>query len=137
MGKQYCMINTMCSAISMTHKVNSVQVGQHPMVSHFLKGIFNNRPPTPRHSSTWDVDIVLNCIMNLPDKNKLSLQCVSHKLAMLMALSNASSLAIPLIYAPTDFSKYVKFLQPNYILQVLLLLNFTKIKYPLKIVTLR
>ena len=37
----------------------------------------------------WDVDIVLNNIMSLPDNNELSFQCLSHKLVMLMALSNA------------------------------------------------
>ena len=90
MGKQYRMINTLHSAISMIHnEIEGTRVGQHPLVSHFLKGVFNNRPPAPKYSSTWDVDVVLNYIKNLPDNKELSFQLLSHKLAMLMALSNA------------------------------------------------
>lgn len=38
MGKQYCTINTLRSAISMTHEVDGTRVGRHPLVSRFLKG---------------------------------------------------------------------------------------------------
>ena len=61
MGKQYHKINTLRSALSMTHEVDGVRVGQHPMVSRCLKGVFT---PAPRYFSTWDVDMVLNCIMS-------------------------------------------------------------------------
>ena len=68
MGKQYRTINTLRSAISMSHnEIDGTRVGQHPLVSRFLKGVFNNRPPAPKYSSTWDVDVVLNYIKNLPD----------------------------------------------------------------------
>ena len=107
MGKQYRKINTLCSAISMTHnEVDGVRVGQHLMVSRFLKGVFNNRPPAPRYSSTWDVNIVQNYIMSLPDNNELSFQCLSHKLAMLMALSNADR-CLDLVALDLNFRAYV------------------------------
>ena len=90
MGKQYCTINTLHSAISMTHnEIDGIRVGQHPLVSHFLKGVYNNHQPAPKYFSTWDVNVVLNYISNLPDNKELSFQLLSHKLAMLMALSNA------------------------------------------------
>ena len=42
MGKQYRTTNTLRSAISMTHdEVDGTRVGQHPLVSRFLKGVFN------------------------------------------------------------------------------------------------
>ena len=89
-GKQYCTINTVQSAISMTHsEVDGVQVGQHPLVTRFLKGVFNSRPPAPRYSSTWDVNIVLSYLGSLPDNTSLPLTLLTYKLAMLMALSNA------------------------------------------------
>ena len=37
----------------------------------------------------WDVDIVLQYIRRLPRNEELSFQSLSHKLAMLMALTNA------------------------------------------------
>ena len=89
-GKQYRTINTIRSAISMTHsEIDGTRVGQHPLVSRFLKGVFNSRPPTPRYSATWDVDVVLTYLRGLPANPELSFQNLSHKLAMLMALSNA------------------------------------------------
>lgn len=89
-GRQYRTINTVRSAISMTHDdVDGTRVGQHPLVSRFLKGIFNSRPPAPKYCSTWNVDIVLSYIKKLPENKELSFQLLSHKLAMLMALANA------------------------------------------------
>ena len=55
-GLQHRTINTIHSAVSMTH--DRVE-GQQPMVSRLLKGIYNLRPPQPRYSETWDVDIVV------------------------------------------------------------------------------
>ena len=89
-GKQYRTINTLRSAISMTHEeVDGVRIGQHSLVSHFLKGIYNCRPPQPKCLATWDVDIVPDYIRTLPSNNELSFQQLTHKLVMLMALSNA------------------------------------------------
>lgn len=89
-GKQYRTINTIRSAISMTHaEVDGVRVGQHPLVSRFLKGVFNSRPPAPRYTCTWDVGVVLTYLENSPENRDLTLQALTHKVAMLMALSNA------------------------------------------------
>ena len=74
----------------MTHEeVDGSRIGQHPLVTRFLKGVFNSRPPVPKYSSTWDVDKVLVYIRNLPPNEELSLTLLSHKLVMLMALANA------------------------------------------------
>ena len=89
-GKQYRTINMLRSAISMTHEeVDGVRVGQHPMVSRFLKGVFNLRPPAPKYTVTWSVDVVLDYLGGLPDNEQLNLQQLSHKVTMLMALTNA------------------------------------------------
>ena len=57
---QYQSINTIRSAVSMTHEqVEGVPVGKHPLVSQLLKGIYNSRPLQPRYSTTWEVDIVV------------------------------------------------------------------------------
>ena len=54
-----------------------------------IQWIFNSRPPAPRYTIAWDVDKVLVCIHNLPQNSQLSLTTLTHKLAMLMALTNA------------------------------------------------
>ena len=62
-GYQYCSINSYCSAISSVHeKVDGYQIGQHPMVSRMLRGVFNSRPPQPCYKSTWKVSTVLDWI---------------------------------------------------------------------------
>ena len=86
-GKQYRTINTLRSAILMTH--NDIDVGQHFLICRFLKGVYNTRPTSPRYSSTWDVDVILSYLSSLPDNENLSFQILAHKVAMLMVLSNA------------------------------------------------
>ena len=72
----------------MTHKeVDGVRVGQHPMVFHFLKGVFNMRPPALEYVVTLDVDMVLDYLCQLPENWELDLQQLTHKLAMLLALT--------------------------------------------------
>ena len=90
-GLQYRSINTIRSAVSMTHKqVDGVPLGQHPLVSRLFKGMYNARPPQPRYRGTWDVDIVTRYLSSFGDNTRLSLEQLSYKLAILMALVGAS-----------------------------------------------
>ena len=89
-GKQYRTINSFRSAISMTHNdIDGTRVGQHPIVTRFLRGVFNSRPPTPRYGGTWDTDTVLRYLEGVPANPDLTLQQLTQKLAMLLALANA------------------------------------------------
>ena len=75
----------------MTHgPIDGVLVGKHPLVSRLLKGIFNQRPPQPRYSSTWDVGVVLDHIKSWGQTVGLPRKDLTLKLAMLLALANAS-----------------------------------------------
>ena len=74
----------------MTHnEIDGVRIGQHALVCRFLKGVYNCRPPRPKYSSTWEVDIVLDYTRTLQDNDSLPFQQLAHKLATLMALANA------------------------------------------------
>jgi len=45
-GYKYQPLNAYCSAISSTHEyIHGVSVESQPMVSRFLQGAFNSRPP--------------------------------------------------------------------------------------------
>ena len=49
-GYQYHSLNAYRSAISSVHeKADGYKVGQHPLVSRLLKGVFNQRPPKPHY----------------------------------------------------------------------------------------
>ena len=52
-GLQYRTINTYHSAISMTHlPVDGSLIDSHPLVSRFVKGVFQSGPPFPRYLAT-------------------------------------------------------------------------------------
>ena len=75
----------------MTHRhIEGVPIGQHPLVTRLLKGVYNTRPPKPRYTETWDVDGVLNHLTSLGENSQLSLKQLSQKLVVLMALVQAS-----------------------------------------------
>ena len=59
-GLQYRTINVYRSAISASHlSVEGSSIGSHQLVSRFMKGIYELRPPQPRVFTTWDVGTVL------------------------------------------------------------------------------
>ena len=73
------------SALSAYHTpIEGCKVGKHPLVSSFMAGVKNLRPPMPKYTNIWDVDDVLRYIKNLP--RPLSLKQLSYKTAMLLAL---------------------------------------------------
>ena len=93
-GLQYRSINTIGSAISMTHDhIEGTPIGKHPLVTRPLKGIYNSRPPQPRYSATWDVDVVIRYLKTMGENDTLSLKQLSQKLALLMALVDASRIS--------------------------------------------
>ena len=86
-GLQHQSINTIRSAVSMTHRhIEGVPIGQHPLVTRLLKGVYNTRPPKRRYTETWDVDGVLNHLTSLGENSQLSRKQLSQKLVVLMAL---------------------------------------------------
>lgn len=90
-GLQHRTINTARSAVSMTHEqVEGTPLGRHPAVTRLMKGIHNSRPPVPRYTTTWKVEKVTAYMKALGPNGSLSLKQLSLKLAMLMALVEAS-----------------------------------------------
>lgn len=90
-GLEYRTLNLYRSAISAYHEpVLGQPIGQHTVITRLLKGMFNERPPQPKYSDTWDVEVVLDRLKVLPNNEQLPLKDLSLKLVMLLALSTAS-----------------------------------------------
>ena len=71
-GYQYSSINSYRSTISSVHnRVDGVTVGQHPLITRLVKGVFHSRLPLPHYSHTWDVHTVLDFLQSLGDNWKL------------------------------------------------------------------
>ncbi|CAC5371905.1 unnamed protein product [Mytilus coruscus] len=82
----YSALNTARSALSSFISVNNVPVGKHALVIRFMKGAFNIKPSLPRYIITWDVNIVLKFLKDLPSLDTISLKFLTYKLVMLTAL---------------------------------------------------
>ena len=90
-GYGYNTINGYRSAISSLHaQIDGLPVGQHPLVKRAMTGVFNVRPPMPKYADTWRVDVVLDYINRMGPNAGLGDKALSHKLAMLLALTTAS-----------------------------------------------
>ncbi|KAH3806244.1 uncharacterized protein LOC127860415 [Dreissena polymorpha] len=90
-GLSYDTINIARSALSsLGFLLDGFVVGQHPLIKRFLNGVFNLRPSKARYKDVWDVNIVLKYLKNLPDVRLLTLKNLTLKLAMLIALTQAS-----------------------------------------------
>lgn len=90
-GMSYSSLNTARSAISnlcLNPAMDPAQVpvGKHFLICRYLKGVFNQRKPTPKYRTTWPVDVVLDYLFKLWPLQSLSLKQLTLKLVTLIAL---------------------------------------------------
>lgn len=87
----YSALNTARASLSaLGFAIDGHSVGSHPFVIRFMKGVFNLRPPAPRHDYVWDVSIVLRYLRKLSPVKYLSLKELTCKLCMLICLTCAA-----------------------------------------------
>lgn len=87
-GKSYSTVNIHRSMLSMTlNPIDSVAIGQHPLVIRFMKGCYNENPPRPKYSSIWDVEVVFSYMRHAGNNLSLDLSSLTKKLATLLAVS--------------------------------------------------
>ena len=86
----YRSINVHRSAVSYhVQTATTAPLGSHPLVRKFMKGVFNLKPPQPRHIDVWDVSILVAHLASLAEASELNLKMLTLKLVTLLALSNA------------------------------------------------
>ena len=85
----YSAVASTRSALSSIITLDGQKLGDHPLVSRFLTGLFNRKPALPRYIETWDPQIVLDYIVNLPNNEDLNLKLLTQKLLILMLLTSA------------------------------------------------
>ena len=85
----YSAVTTARSALSTFVMIDGVKVGDHPLTSRFMIGLFNQKPALPRFSETRNPQFVLNYLTTYPATESLSLKQLTLKLVMLMALLSA------------------------------------------------
>ena len=88
---EYWTLAVYKSAISQGHLlVGHTRLGDLPVVSRFMKGIFRMKLPTPRLSSTWNVKGLVEFLATLDPPCDLTLKMLSLKLAALLALTSSA-----------------------------------------------
>uniref|UniRef100_A0ABD2WJK2 Tyr recombinase domain-containing protein n=2 Tax=Trichogramma kaykai TaxID=54128 RepID=A0ABD2WJK2_9HYME len=93
-GAKYGTLNSMRSAISL---LNNNELQNSKELERFFKGVYRLRPPAPKYSDTWDVTPVLTELKKWHPLESLSLEKISWKVTMLLALGTgfrAQSIAL-------------------------------------------
>ena len=86
----YSALNYARSALSaLTSLPWDLPIGNHPLITRFLKGVFQIRAALPRYSSIWDVNVVLKYLKSV---------------AMLLLLLSAQRLQTMKLLNIRDFS---------------------------------
>ena len=86
-GLGYSAINTARSALSSVLDLPGGNTfGTHPLVTRFLKGVFELKLSLPRYTTIWDVGTVLRYLQTLHPIPELNLKTLIKKLTMLLCL---------------------------------------------------
>jgi len=88
-GLSYSALNTAKCALCLLSSDRSNFIGHHPVISRFMKGVFNQRPQMSKYTSTWDVGILLKYLSKLSPLDEISFKELSYKLVGLLAVCTA------------------------------------------------
>lgn len=80
----YSCLNTMRSAISL---ISQNEIGKHPIVRRFCKGVAVLKPPRPRYDYVWDPAPVIAKLSAFYPYDSLDLKTLTKKLVILLALA--------------------------------------------------
>lgn len=83
-GVAYGTLNNHRSAISL---ISINNISSDDSLKRFFRGAFKLKPSFPRYIITWDPMIVLNYLSNLYPNENLSIEQISKKLVVLLALA--------------------------------------------------
>lgn len=83
-GASYGTLNNHRSALSLISKNN---LSQDDRINRFFKGVFKLKPTFPKYSYTWDPATVLNYLSKQYPHDNLTLEQISKKLVVLLALA--------------------------------------------------
>ena len=83
--------------------------GQHPLVTRFMKGIFNKRPCFPKTSVTWGTSLVLNYLQDLTTSNLKNLTLKAVRLTALLTGQRTQTVHLLSIQNMTVTAEFYKF----------------------------
>ena len=89
-NKAYSTINSYRLALSsILPPLEGKLLGEHPVIVRLLKRMYVTCPPQSRYTTTWDVNILLNCLETWDPLRDLTLKQLTIKTVALVALVSA------------------------------------------------
>ena len=89
-GHAYSTIDSAkCAIATIVHIPPYNSLHKHPLINKYMAGVFNLRPPKPKLSFKWDVDILFKYFEQQGDNNSLSDKLLTQKLLILLLLVGA------------------------------------------------
>ena len=89
-GHAYSTINsTKCAIATIVHIPPYNSLNKHPLINKYMTGVFNLRPPKPKLSFVWDVNILFRYFEQQGDNDSLSDKLLTQKLLILLLLLGA------------------------------------------------
>lgn len=85
-GAAYGSLNSHRSALSI---LLGSDLTTNDQIKRLLKGIYKLKPALPKYSFTWDPQVILNVIENWIPNRELSIEYITKKLVILLALCTA------------------------------------------------
>ena len=88
-GFMYRTLGVYRSAISAYHDpIEGIPVGQSKIVEKFMGGVDNLRPPKPKYTVVWDVDIVVRFLRSMGENEDLNWRSMNLRLATILAIAS-------------------------------------------------
>ena len=85
----YSAVATARSALSSFIQLDGMKLGDHPLVTRFMIGLFNKKPALLSYVEIWNPQTVLEHLRNYPNTRQLSLTQLTVELTALLALVTA------------------------------------------------
>lgn len=92
----YSSLNTIRSAVSL---VSQNEIGNHPLIKRFCKGVAILKPPRPRYDYVWDPAPVIAKLASIYPYDTVDLKSIVKKLVILLALGTGHRVQTLLSFA--------------------------------------
>ena len=85
-----CLYSGLCAACSALSSVVTfrgyLKLSEHPLVSRYLKGIYNRHPPLPKYVNMWDIWLLLRYFDTMDSNDNLQFKVLAIKTVMLFII---------------------------------------------------
>ena len=75
-----------------------IELSDHPLISRFLKGIYNRHPVLPKYSNTWDMSLLLKYYNSIDNNESVHFKDLVKKTSVIYDSGGTKETAFVLYY---------------------------------------